>query len=225
MNKKELTRLISAMLLGDGGLCKPKLGKNAYYAFTQITKHQDYIDWQVSVLSELTSVNFTLYKENTDEQGVHRQEKVRIYTKIHPFYTDLYNRTYFDGRKSVSTHDLELLDWQCAAIWYMDDGYRLASNKGYSTDGNVFLCTDNFTHAEVMLLQKVLYSKLSIPFNIRRRGYKKDGTIIYRLVVTRDNADRFIDGIRPYIFPSFEYKLDSERKLLDTECVSGNDIV
>lgn len=69
------------------------------------------------------------------------------------------------------------------------------------------MCTDHYNHAEVILLQKVLYEKLSIPFNIRRRGEKKDGSQSYRLVATKDNAKKFIEKISKFVFNSFEYKI------------------
>lgn len=217
MNKQELTRLISAMVIGDGSLRKWKGVKNAGYSLSQIAIHKDYIDWQVSILSEITKPIMKLYDAIEGHQAYYK-----LWTNSHPFFTTLYDRTYFDGRKSVSTHDLESFDWQSAAVWFMDDGYRLKS-EDINQRGNVFFCTDNYTHAETILLQKTIYTKLGIPFNIRKRGYKKDGTFIYRLVATKDNAERFIEGIQPFIFPSFEYKLSSERKLSTTYV--ENDIV
>lgn len=211
-SKKELTRLVTAFLLGDGCLRTWKNVKNAAYSFSQIAIHEDYIAFQESILHELTRVKRHAAECKTDKNNVNHQACVKLETLSHPFYTTLRERIYFDGRKTVSTHDLLLFDWQTAAIWYMDDGYRLKS-EDTTQRGNVFLCTDNYNHAEIILLQKVLYEKLSIPFNVRKRGYKKDGTQIYRLVATKDNANKFIDGIQPYIFPSFEYKLSSERKL------------
>lgn len=211
-NNKELTRLIHAMTLGDGSIRRWKDVKNAGYSFGQISIHNDYVDFQHEILECLTKVNRYEIEAKIDKNGVNHQKVTKLETRSHPFYTTLYERIYFDGRKSVSTHDLELLDFQSAAIWFMDDGYRLKS-EDTTQRGNVFLCTDNYTHAEVILLQKAVYQKLDIAFNIRKRGRKKDGTQIYRLVATKDNAQRFIDGVATYIFPSFEYKLSSERKL------------
>jgi len=210
MNRVELTRLVSAMVLGDGSLRKWQGVKNAGYGFSQVAIHKDYVDWQMSILEEVTNTKVAYYEAIDGHQAAYK-----LWTRSHPFYTTLYERTYFDGRKSVSTHDLELFNWQSAAIWFMDDGYRLKT-KDINQRGNVFFSTDNYTHAEVILLQKVIYNKLDIPFNIRRRGYKKDGTIIYRLVATKTNAERFIEGITPFILPSFEYKLSSERSLSTT---------
>jgi LAGLIDADG DNA endonuclease family len=211
MNKQELTRLLSAMVLGDGSLRRWRGVEHAAYGFSQIDTHKDYVEWQASILSELTKVNIYHYEPSTKD-GISRQGYYKLESRSHPFYTTLYERMYFDNRKTVSTHDLLLFDWQSAAIWFMDDGYRLKS-EDVTQRGHVFLSTDNYNHAEVILLQKAIYEKLKIPFNIRRRGYKKDGTILYRLVTTKTNADRFIEGVSPFIFPSFEYKLSSERKL------------
>lgn len=212
MNKQELTRLTHAFLLGDGCLRGWGDVKNKAYSFSQIAVHKDYVDFQQGILEELTKVRRSLSPAKIDKDGTRHQDSIKLETLSHPFYTALYQRIYFDGRKSVSTHDLLLFDWQTAAIWFMDDGYRLKS-EDQAQRGNVFLCTDNYTHAEVILLQKVIYEKLNIPFNIRKRGYKKDGTQIYRLVATKDNAERFVNGIATYVFPSFEYKLSPERKL------------
>ncbi len=204
---KELTRLIHASVLGDGYLRKWAGVKYAGYGLSQIATHKEYVEWIANRVETLTKVSVVLYPEKEGHQAAYK-----LWTNQVPALTPLYDRIYFDGRKSVSTHDLLLLDWQSAAIWFMDDGYRLKS-EDTTQRGNVFLCTDNYTHAEVILLQKAIYAQLSIAFNIRKRGTKKDGTQIYRLVATKDNAERFITGVSKFVFPSFEYKLSSERKL------------
>ena len=43
--------------------------------------------------------------------------------------------------------------------------------------------------------------------DISQRGRKKDGTRIYRLVAKRLQAEKFLDGVRPFIFESFNYKV------------------
>jgi len=212
MNDKEFARLVHAFVLGDGSLRRWEGVKNAGYSFSQIDTHKDYLDFQCEVLSTRTRVTVKHYEPKTDDAGVNRQGFYKLWTPSHPFYTTMYNRLYHDGKKTVSAHDLLLLDWQSLTIWYMDDCYVL-NCEDPSQSGAVFLCTDNYTHAEVILLQKALYEKLNLPFNVRRRGHKKDGTIIYRLVLTRKNVEPFFAGIEPYIFPSFYYKLNSERKL------------
>lgn len=209
---KEHLKLITAMVLGDGSLRTWKGTVKAAYSFGQISDHKDYIDWQIQFLEQFTSVSVYTYPAKTDKNGVNHKAHYKIETKTHPIYTLLRSRIYCGGKKSISLHDLELFDWQCAAIWYMDDGYRLKANDTYN-DGCVFLCTDNYSHAEVIMLQKILYTKLGVAFNVTPRGNRKDGTKVYRLKARKEQAQRFIDGVQPFLFPSFVYKLYSKREL------------
>ena len=206
MNKKELTKLVASMVIGDGSLRIWTGVKNAGYSFSQIKEHSDYIEWQKDILENICKTTVRCYEAYTDKNGVNHKEYCKLETLSHPFFTTIRNRMYFDGRKTVSLHDLNLFDAQSAAIWYMDDGYILKS-ENINQRNNVFLCTDHYTNAEVIILQKVLYEKLNIPFNIRKRGTKKDGSQIYRLVATKENAKKFINIITPYVFESFQYKI------------------
>ena len=206
----ERIKLVSAMVLGDGSLRTWKSCYNYAYSFGQIAVHKDYVDWQADVLDGLSKVNIRYYDKRVSKDGVNHQAHYKLETGVHPFYTLLHSRIYNGRIKSISLHDLKLFDWQSAAIWYMDDGYRLKS-QFQTHDGNVFLCTDNYSHAEVIMLQKVLYEKLKIPFNISPKGKSKNGTKMFRLKARKDNALRFIEGVEPYILPSFRYKLYSKQ--------------
>lgn len=207
MNQKELTKLVSAFMLGDGCLRvwkdRPKLP--AGYNLSQVDVHEDYVKWQQSVLEEVTSTTLHHYEASVRD-GVSRQGHFKLATKGHPFFQTLRDRWYHDGRKTISLHDLKLMDWQMMAIWYMDDGYILNSDNKYH-DGHVYLSTDCFTEAEVVMLQKIIYSSLGVAMDIRQRGRKKDGTRIYRLTAKNAQAEKFLDGVRPYIFESFNYKI------------------
>lgn len=220
MNKKELTKLVSAFMLGDGCLRiwnnRPNLP--AAYYLSQVDKHEEYVKWQQSVIEEITGTTLRHYPAS-EAEGINRQGYFRLESKSHPMLQTLRDRWYHDGRKTISLHDLKLMDWQMMAIWYMDDGYILNSENKYHKD-NVYLCTDNFTEAEVTLLQKIIYSSLGVAMNIRQRGRKKDGTRIYRLMANKDQALKFLDGVRPYIFESFSYKVRT-----GNPAPAGDDIV
>lgn len=219
-NKKELTKIISAFMLGDGCLRvwnnRPKL--NAAYSFSQTEDHKDYVDYQVSILEELTSVKSYYYPPSVKD-GITRKGFYKIESKSHPFFQTLRERWYHDGKKTISLHDLKQLDFEMLAIWYMDDGYILRSENKYHK-GNVFLCTDAYTHTEVVMLQKIIYTNVGVAMDVRRRGQKKDGSQIYRLVARNEQSKLFLDGVAPYMFPSFSYKLHTENP-----DKSGDDIV
>lgn len=220
MNKKELTKLISAFMLGDGCLRiwnnRPNLP--AAYYLSQVDKHEKYVKWQQSVIEEITSTTLRHYPPAVTD-GVNRQGYYRLESKSHPMLQTIRERWYHDGRKTISLHDLKLMDWQMMAIWYMDDGYILNSENKYHNNC-VYLCTDCFTEAEVVFLQKIIYSTLGVAMNIRQRGRKKDGTRIFRLMANKEQALKFLDGVRPHIFKSFEYKVRTENPSKE-----GGDIV
>lgn len=213
MNKKELTKLVSAFMLGDGCLRvwsnRPNLP--AGYSLSQVDKHEEYVKWQQSILENITSTTLSHYQPEIKD-GVSRQGYYKLATKSHPFFQTLRDRWYHNGRKTISLHDLKLMDWEMMAIWYMDDGYILNTENKYH-NGHVYLCTDNYTEAEVVMLQKVIYDALGVAMSIRQRGRKKDGTRIYRLTAKNIQAEKFIEGVRPYIFKSFEYKVRTENPL------------
>lgn len=223
MNNKEVTKLVSSFMLGDGFLrvWKDRPNLSAGYGLSQVDKHEEYVLWQQKILENITSTTLHHYP-SSEKKGVNRQGVFKLATKGHPFFQTLRDRWYHDGRKTISLHDLKLMDWQMLAIWYMDDGYLLNSEYK-SHDGHVYLCTDNYTESEVVLLQKIIYSSLGIAMDIRQRGKKKDGTRIYRLVARNAQAAKFMDGVRPYIFKSFSYKLrtgNSEKSDGDIVCSS-----
>lgn len=220
MDKKLLTKYISAFMLGDGSLrIFNNGGKNAAYSFSQVDKHKEYVEFQESILSHITGVTVRHYDPSCKD-GINRQGYYRLESKCHPFLTSIYERWYSNGRKTISLHDLKQFDWETAAIWYMDDGYILNSPFP-SHNGNVFLCTDCFSEAEVTMLQKIIFKSLGVSFDIIKRGHRKDGTRIYRLRAKHGTqATKFLEGVAPFIFESFKYKLRTENP---TEV--GGDIV
>lgn len=221
MDKKLITKYISASLLGDGGLRKFKSGVNAAYGFKQVSKHKEYVDWLSSVVGEITGVTVREYGPS-EKEGVNRQGYFHLESRCHPFLTTLYDRWYIDGRKTISLHDMKQFDWEMAAIWYMDDGYILGSPDKYH-NGNVFLCTDCFSESEVVMLQKIVYTSLGVAMDVIKRGKRKDGSQIYRLKAKNKQAELFLRGVEPHLFNSFKYKLRTKNSDLsdgDIVCAS-----
>lgn len=224
-DKKQLVKYIWSFTLGDGWMVKPHTGGNASYGLSQAAIHKDYVDWQVSILENLTSVHYRYVDAFVDNRGVNNQAQIRITSKVHPFYTTLYERIYTPLKvKSISVHDLKLLDWETLAILYMDDGYiERTERKTTKNYIRIRIATENYSHADVLLLQKAIYEKTSIPFNLHKRKMKD--TYGWRLETVGDKARYFVDNVSKYILPSFEYKLDTEKQSNDYPVTNSEDIV
>jgi hypothetical protein len=221
-DKKELVKYVWSFTLGDGCLFRrnDNPGRNAIYILNQIQEHRDYVEWQASILENLTSIKYYEQDAFIDKRGVNNRPQIRITSKAHPFYTTLYERIYLNRIKTISPHDLKLLDWESLAILFMDDGYiQTQETQKLGRRTRAFLCTENYTYGDLVLLQKAIYEKTNLPFNFKKRKLK-DG-YGHRLVLSPKFFDEFIKGVESYIFPSFQYKLDRtiDSAIVDDEIV------
>jgi hypothetical protein len=67
------------------------------------------------------------------------------------------------------------------------------------------ICTNNYSYAENFLIKKALKEILDLEFNISEMKYPSG--LQYRLILRSGEIPKFVDGIKQYIVPSFEYKL------------------
>ena len=194
MDKKELTKLISALVMSDGGVYYS--GKNCRYVRNQLAKHWDYLSWIRDVLSNVTTTTISEVKDKREG----RQPTLNVTTRSHPMFNDIRERFYVGNYKSVDPHFLKMFDWQCAAILYMDDGHLRTDPRS----PNYFTCdlsTKRLSYGDSLLLKKTIKEKLDVEFNVRKdsRGY-------YYLTLRRKDAEKFLKGVYPYTFASFKYK-------------------
>jgi hypothetical protein len=201
MNKQELKGAIIGMVLGDGHLglpAKSKDGishhgesKNARLTIVHNEKSLDYLNWKKKILEEITSVRSDEYIG-----GFNRNKFLRISTMCHPFYTKLWKRLYYYGRKTPDEHCLRLLSNIGLSIIFMDDG-------SYS-NGSVELNKNSFSYAEQLMLQKCFKIKWDLNWNIHRK------TNYYRLYLKRGDNPKFFDIVAPIInqIPSMRYKTE-----------------
>lgn len=212
-DKKILVKYISGLLLGDGCLRRRQDTWNAFYHLSQITIHRDYVFWQADILNNISSVKVWETSERVQTTRAIGKPCYHLDTGAVPFYTTLYERIYIDGHKTISPHDLKLMDWEVLALWYMDDGYY---HQAHATS---YFCTDCYSYGDCVLLQKAIYEKFGILSGLMRRKLKNNYG--YRIRVSKKSLDAFHKGIKPYIFPSFEYKLHCTNSPSD----EGDDIV
>lgn len=221
-NNKELTKYVSAFLLGDSSISVDKRdwkrNGNAVFECTQIETHLDYLEWIKSVLEDITSIKISKAKDAGEfkfPQGHTSKTKAqfRVRSSRHPFFNPFRERMYGTGKKSIDPHYLTLMDWESLAIWYMDDGY--ISNTIKRKDGKEYpqvilgLCTNCFTYGDNWLLKKAIKEKFDLEFNIQED--RKIKNLTYRLICRAKDIQKFLDGVEKYIQPSFKYKLINSR--------------
>lgn len=213
-NKKELVKVVAASLLGDGYINKED-GKNGRFRLTQIAEHRDHVEYLTTYLETLTRVviDVQVARDNIVICGkqTRSKETLRLRTMAHPKYTSFYERMYLNRIKVVDPHYLTLIDAEFMAIWFQQDGYMELGRTDVVNPG-ISIATDNFSYGDQLLLRKAIIEKTGFIFNVRRKGTNSLGENTYRLHLYRKQTPEFTEYIRPFIQPSFEYKINVERQ-------------
>jgi len=194
MTKRELTKYVSAFVMGDGGVYYS--GKHCRFVCNQLAKHEDYIGWRADILSNLTHVR--VYETNDHREN--RQPVLCTLTRTHPMYTRVRNRLYVGNYKSVDPHYLKLLDWEMLAILFMDDGSCNVDRRCNATPA-AKLNLKRLSYGDQLLLKKALRDKLDLEWNIHRHYHR------WFLTLRAKDYEKFKRGVQPFVKPSFVYKL------------------
>lgn len=210
MSEKYLTKIIAASLLGDGGVYIPPDGsKNAHYVLRQIAEHKDYVDYMRERIEFKIGTRTQTYNPKPTDIMKNPKPTLSLITRVHPFFTKFRERMYPNGHKVVDPHYLTLIDYEFLAIWYMEDGTLVNTpNPKVSKDyirQEVYLYSLCFSWADNKLLSKAIYEHTGLHWNVQRHHSK--GNIYYKLYLARKDIPSFMEGIGPYILPSFRYKL------------------
>jgi len=218
MDKKQLTKLVSYFVLGDGGVYKTSDTSNAKFIMNMKKEHKDYIDWVDSVLNSFVGTK-QYEREDYNTDGCNRKEQIRLESKTHPFLTTLRERIYIDNYKGIDPHSLKLLDWEAIAILFMCDG-SLVEDKPNPKKGlvnsswNLTLNLKRLSYGDQLMLKKTIKEVLDVEFNINRQNQ------YYYLRLRCKDVEKFCKGVEPYVKDSFKYKIR-----MINPVKSGGDIV
>lgn len=218
VDKRTEYKYIYAFVFGDGCLEKNSGNQNSRLRIEHVTRNLDYCEWKHSILSQLTNTSLTTYYREDKQQSF-----TRLLTARHPRYSQIRERLYLNGVKTIDPHIEAFLDWEFLAIVYQDDGTLGFNQNGYP---QVFLCTENFTWADQKMFRDWMAKHLGLHWEVvRKTGSKAHG---YRLRLKGSQIPFFFEKIRPFIVPSFEYKIQlSERgapvKQQDEETVRSSE--
>lgn len=217
MNTKEFKKVVAASIMGDGYFQRADQQNscvNTCFLLKQISTHRDYIEYMASVLDDLTSVKIIETPAYADSRGYNCKAHLQLKTGRHPTYKEMYNRLYrhVDNThvKVIDPHYMTLFDLQSLAMLYMDDGWiETKENKTVDNYVRIGLSTHAFTYYENLYLRGFIAEKFGFHFDVARQKQKSGCYKFYLRAKGRENCLQFLDGVEKYIFPSFQYKLNS----------------
>ncbi len=215
MEKKEFIKIVHASILGDGYFYKVDQDNtkiNTHYMLKQSSDHEDYINYVANILEDLTRVTIIEKESYTDDRGYTCKAQLELKTMRHPTYKKMYNRLYshVGGThvKRLDPHYIKNIDWQTLGIMYMDDGWvESHENKTKENYVRCGIATHCFSYFENKTLRDLFAERFNIHADVTHHKMRS-GKICYYLRFKKDNAKRLIEGVSPFILPSYEYKLN-----------------
>lgn len=186
--------ILVGTLLGDAYLEPRGKAPNYRYIFSQKKAQQVYVEHIYNHFEAWCSKGPAISKTGVNKDG-EITESYYFKTCTHSSLTFYANQFYnLDGKKIVPKLLHKWLTPMALAYWFMDDG-SISRNLGYN------LNTQNFSLYEQEILADALGRKYNLEVNIHKDRSN------YRLYITSKSKDSFTDIIKPFILPSFEYKL------------------
>lgn len=200
VSRKRFIRLL-ALTLGDGCISIHKDSRSPNYTgyvfgLTHCMAQKNYAQIKVDELCKILNSSAKLRViNNSGYPGV--QFSTSSY-KLKSVYEELYP----DGKKTISRKILNMFSPKELAIWYMDDGglgKKIRNGKMHAFD----LMINTHTTKEE---NQVIIDYFIEVWNIKFTQVLNKGK--YRIRCGTREARKFIDLVKSYILPEFEYKVN-----------------
>ena len=182
-------RVLYGTLMGDGCLI-PTASKTQYRLQIEHTaQHKEYVFWKYEIFKNFvvsppkyTAVNSWKFRTISHEDFLSVQE------------------IFYKNRKKILPREISfLIDPLVLAVWFMDDGGKLAEQ-------GCLLNIQNFTDEEALRLSRCFQEKLDIPATLHRNHGR------YRLYIPSRSVETFLKLVKGYIHREFRYKFPLTRR-------------
>jgi len=192
----ELENIIVGLMLGDLFAEKNNPNSNTRLQFKQSIINKEYIEHLYFIFKDYCgsepkithSLEKRLEKNDTNSS-------IKFWTFSLPCFNK-FRELFYDssGIKFIPNNLEDILTSQGLAYWAMDDGYK--SGKGF------YFCTESYTLDDNHKLKNILQNKFNLECGIHKH------TNGHRLYIKSKSKNLFIELIKPYIIPHFNYKFD-----------------
>jgi hypothetical protein len=204
---QEQDDILVGTLLGDASIFKGAKNNPSYspVKWEQKASQKDYI---FHLYNKFKTFITTPPKIRTIKacSNIKERQSYLVTTFSHPlfsYYKDiLYTMDTCNIRRKIIPENIgDYLTPRALAYWYMDDGYK--DPYGFR------ISTQNFTYEEHLILKKTFWNKYGINITIREAKTKWKGVekIVYYIYIPANDRDKFLNLIKAYILPSFQYKI------------------
>ena len=198
--------VIIGSLLGDARLECRSIGVRspvtARFRVHHGLKQKEYVLWKYEILKDFVlkgprEISWTNPKRDLLETSLYFHSKSLKELGI------LYHYFYQNGKKILPENIFKILNPRMLAIWFMDDG----SNTGESFTLN----THSFSKEDHVRIVKFLKHSFKIKATIVKDRTK------WKMSIGKNEFQKFVSIVEPYIIPSMTYKIANPRNDLSTK--------
>ncbi len=192
---EKIKDILIGLILGDGHLTEfSGNSRQSSLLMKSDDKNLAYLKWLHTQLAPL-GVSELKPKKN------YHQHQFR--TRWSQEIGKLRNLFYPNGKKIIPRNINSLLARPLSlAIWYQDDGTLDCRSKYHY---NALFATHCFSFDDCVLLAKTLKTNFDLDVSVCRSHMR--GKTRYRLYVKSKSMEKFISLVKPFINPSFNYKI------------------
>lgn len=189
--------------MGDGGVYKRFPNGNANFIMNMKEVHEDYMKECMELIDFTSTRLFSRTMSNND--GIQRKPQLTLTSRVHPTFTQFWERVYTNKYKGLDPMYIKQLDWHALAILFQADGSTKRSfrpeigMKNPSFD--ITLNLKRLSYGDLEMLGKYLTKNLGIFWTINRQNQ------YYYIRIKSKSNERFLTGVAPFIHESFKYKV------------------
>lgn len=193
----QLIEIINGSLLGDGFLSRyitnsDRKNCNSKLMINYSTVNMEYANYIFSLLNLECKTYKYCFNRNLENKKIKDNGIVTINTCQNQSFNSFRDIWYPFGIKMVPSNIV--LTPLTLAVWFQDDGYKHKS-------GSYYLCTDNFSFADLKILQKALLRDFNVKSSVHWNGIKQ------RIYIKKESSETFKNITQSFICPFMKYKL------------------
>ena len=194
--KQNEKALLLSMCIGDGYITKPRgNNKNSALTIKHCLKQKEYLVYKMNLMNSILGGKPTI-SHDVDNSGY----PSTYFTKSNKYFANIRKTLYVDDKKFICRHHLDRFNEHCLAIWYMDDGGLSTKRRNGKIHGYELFLNTHVSKDE----NQIIIDYFNEVWDIRFTQVKNKGS--YRLRMGGREAFRFLDLIREYVLPIFDYK-------------------
>jgi len=201
-------KVLLGTVLGDGFIGGRGNTEKGKLILTQGCRQFEYLLWKMQILAPLVGDYYVKIRPSSAGRPIVQA----VTRKLHPlyhFHRDFYSFENGTWKKKIRLNVLRRLSPLSLACWFQDDGSLYASRdrrlKGLR------IATYGFSYDENVIIQQYFKEAWKLDTNVVHRGkYCYVG-------MHKDDTEKFIELIRPFIHPTMQYKIDTLHHCADHE--------